>query len=92
MQAMMPQAELQETLQAYPMFSYVVDFNGDVVAALTSWPPKVPNLALKHHICTLRLDTCLSVLENLSVVVQFGLSTYELTVRARQKASQNTML
>ena len=54
----MPQAELQEILQAHPMFSYVVDFNGDVVAALTSWPLKVPNLALKHHVCTLRLDTC----------------------------------
>ena len=55
MQAIMRQAELQETLQAYPMFSYVVDFNGDVVAALTSWPLKVPDLDLKHHVCTLRL-------------------------------------
>ena len=66
-QAMMPQAELQETLQAYPMFSYVVDFNGDVVAALTSWPLEVPDLALERHACALCLDTCLSMLENLSL-------------------------
>ena len=55
-QAMMPQTELQGTLQAYPMFSYVVDFNGDVVAALTSWPLKVlsgttPALLALIHAC-----------------------------------------
>lgn len=47
----MPQAELQEILQAHPMFSYVVDFNGDVIAALTSWPLKVPSLILKQQAC-----------------------------------------
>ena len=74
----MPQAELQETLQAYPMFSYVVDFNGDVVAALTSWPLKVPDLALERHACALCLDTCLSMLDHLLRAVQFRLSTCEL--------------
>ena len=41
LQAVMPQAELQEILRAHPAYSYVIDFNGDVVAALVSRPLKV---------------------------------------------------
>ncbi len=37
-QAVIPQAELRDTLQCYPAYSYVVDFSGDVVAALVSRP------------------------------------------------------
>ena len=60
----MSQAELQDTLQTYPLFSYVVDFNGDVVAALTSWPLKVPIFTLKLHAYALGVDACFSVLGN----------------------------
>ena len=34
----MPQGELQELVQSFPAYSYVVDFSGDVVAALMSRP------------------------------------------------------
>lgn len=40
-QAVIPQAELQELIRAHPAYSYVVDFDGDVVAALVSKPVKV---------------------------------------------------
>lgn len=40
-QAVIPQAELQELIRAHPAYSYVVDFEGDVVAALVSKPVKV---------------------------------------------------
>ena len=41
LQALLPQAELQELVQSYPAYSFVVDFSGDVVAALVSRPVKV---------------------------------------------------
>ena len=40
-QALVPQAELQEVIQSYPAYSYVVDFSGDVVAASVSKPVRV---------------------------------------------------
>ena len=47
-QALMPQGELQELVQSYPAYSYVVDFSGDVVAALVSRPLEVmPCMLLK---------------------------------------------
>ena len=59
----MPQAELQEILQAYPAFSYVVDFNGDVVAALTSWPLKVLSLNLSTKPALLASKALFSAVE-----------------------------
>lgn len=40
-QALVPQAELQDLVQSYPAYSYVVDFSGDAVAALVSRPVEV---------------------------------------------------
>ncbi len=58
-QAVVPQGELQELVQSYPAYSYVVDFSGDVVAALVSRPLKVMPCMLSRGSlarCSMQLD------------------------------------